>query len=175
MQYVHSVAPRNITAAIGVQYFKQVFITWSIRSRGSVQRTHIITVTPNTHLAMKLSMPSKLPTYASDQDRASSRARPSQCVIGIGPFQPPKNRIDGQPADGEHRAVLGHEEEAPAQAGVFGVEAGHQFAFGFGQIERARDYAGRGAGEVDPERDERERVVKDEPVGEPARPASGRS
>ena len=37
-------APRNITAAIGTQYFKQVVITWSMRSRGSVQRTHIITV-----------------------------------------------------------------------------------------------------------------------------------
>ena len=35
-----------MTAAIGVQYFRQVVITWSIRSRGSVQRTHIITATP---------------------------------------------------------------------------------------------------------------------------------
>ena len=46
--------PENITAAIGMQYFKQVVITWSIRSRGSVQRTHIITVTPTTPLTMKL-------------------------------------------------------------------------------------------------------------------------
>ena len=34
-----------------MQYFKQVVITWSIRSRGSVQRTHIMTVTPNDALA----------------------------------------------------------------------------------------------------------------------------
>jgi hypothetical protein len=31
-----------------VQYFKQVVITWSIRSRGNVQRTHIMTTTPST-------------------------------------------------------------------------------------------------------------------------------
>ena len=40
--------PRNIAAAIGMQYFRQVVITWSIRSRGSVQRTHIMNVTPTT-------------------------------------------------------------------------------------------------------------------------------
>ena len=32
--------------ASGTQYFKQVVITWSIRSRGSVQRSHIMNVTP---------------------------------------------------------------------------------------------------------------------------------
>ena len=36
-------------------------------------------------------------------------------------------------------------------------EAGHQFALGFGQIERGPIDAGRGAGEVDPKDDERER------------------
>ena len=58
---VHSVAPRNIAAAIGVQYFKQVFITWSIRSRGSVQRTHIMNVTPTTHLNTKFKFPGSCP------------------------------------------------------------------------------------------------------------------
>ena len=53
-------APKNIAAAIGVQYFKQVVITWSIRNRGNVQRTHIMKITPKGALKMKFNSPSKL-------------------------------------------------------------------------------------------------------------------
>ena len=38
--------------------------------------------------------------------------------------------------DGHHVGVLGHEKSREAHAAVFGVEAGHQFVFGFRQIER---------------------------------------
>src|ERR1700736_2045952 len=48
----HSVTPISSTQLIGNKYFKQVIITWSMRSRGSVQRTHIITNTRNQHLRM---------------------------------------------------------------------------------------------------------------------------
>ena len=74
-----------------------------------------------------------------------------------------------QPADQQHRPVLGHEEIAPTQPGIFGEEPGHQFAFRFGQVERGPIDAGHGTGEIDPEHAERERVVEDQPVGEPAR------
>ena len=75
----------------------------------------------------------------------------------------------GQAADGEHRAIFSHEKRQPAEAGILGMKAGDQFAFGLGQIERSTVHAGRGAGEIDPENDERERIVKDVPVGEQAR------
>ena len=48
------------------------------------------------------------------------------------------------------------------------MEAGDQFAFGFGQVERGAIHAGRGTGEEDPGDDEREGIVEDEPVGKPA-------
>ena len=47
--------------AIGVQYFQQVLITWSIRNRGNVQRTHIMSVTSKNALKRMLSIPRKLP------------------------------------------------------------------------------------------------------------------
>ena len=53
-------APTKQTAAIGTQYFQHIVITWSIRSRGSVQRTHIMTVTPKTALTMKFRHPARL-------------------------------------------------------------------------------------------------------------------
>ncbi len=56
----------------------------------------------------------------------------------------------------------------PAEAAVLGVEAGDQFALGLGEVERGALATGRGAGEEDEERDERERVVEDVPVPEPA-------
>ena len=61
--------PTNITAASGMQYFKQVVITWSIRSRGSVQRTHIITVTPSMPLRIKFSHAQQVGEVAGDPRR----------------------------------------------------------------------------------------------------------
>ena len=52
-----SIAPANIAAAIGVQYFRQVVITWSIRSRGSVHRTHIMSNTPSVAFRTRLPQP----------------------------------------------------------------------------------------------------------------------
>ena len=52
--------PRKQIAARGTQYFRHIVITWSIRNRGSVQRTQIITVTPRYALAMKLIQPARL-------------------------------------------------------------------------------------------------------------------
>src|SRR5882724_8527679 len=57
----HSVTPINSTQLIGSRYFKQVIITWSMRSRGSVQRTHIITNTRNQHLKMNTNTLRTLP------------------------------------------------------------------------------------------------------------------
>ena len=72
-----------------------------------------------------------------------------------------------QRADHEHRSVLGHEEDAPPQPGIFGVESGNQFTFGFRQIERRSIHAGHRTRKVDGENDQhRERIMEDEPVGE---------
>ena len=49
------------------------------------------------------------------------------------------------PADGKHAAVFRHEEDEPAKAAVFGVEAGHQFALGLGQVKRRALTAGGAA------------------------------
>src|SRR4029079_5505756 len=89
---LHQVTNKNETAAIGTQYFKQVVMTWSMRRRGSVQRTHIMTVTPIMPLLMILIVPSTLP--ARPQPRPCWKVRPSMCATGIGPFQPPRNRIE---------------------------------------------------------------------------------
>ena len=43
---VQSITPTSMIEASGTQYFKQVAITWSMRSRGSVQRSHIMNMTP---------------------------------------------------------------------------------------------------------------------------------
>ena len=150
-----------MTAAIGVQYFKQVFITWSIRSRGSVQRTHIMT--RHAHAALEHEV------EHAEQIADVMQQPAGRCAVMV-PAEPMDDRHRPvpaaeeqdrrQPADGEHRAVLGHEEEAPPQAGVFGVKAGDQFALGLGQIERRAIDARRRAGEIDPEDDERERIVE---------------
>jgi hypothetical protein len=47
-----------MAAAIGVQYLRQVVITWSMRRRGSVQRIHIITSTPSVALPSRFARPS---------------------------------------------------------------------------------------------------------------------
>ena len=53
-------APRNMAAASGVQYFRQVVITWSMRRRGRVQRIHIIMSTPSVALPMRFAKPTSL-------------------------------------------------------------------------------------------------------------------
>ena len=106
-----------------------------MRSRGSVQRTHIITKTSTQPLRMKTTTLITLPTLTTGHGQAMILS--SSLPQGRTPvFQPPRKSSDGDAADGEHGAVLGHEEERPAQAAVFGVEAGDQFALGLGQVER---------------------------------------
>ena len=80
----------------------------------------------------------------------------------------PQEQRRGHAADREHAGVFGHEEVRPANAAVFGVEPGHQFALGFSQVERSSLHARRRHDEVDEERDEAERVVEDHPVQERA-------
>ena len=43
---IQSMTPASMIEASGTQYFRQVVITWSMRSRGSVQRSHIMNITP---------------------------------------------------------------------------------------------------------------------------------
>ena len=61
-------------AASGVQYFKHIVITWSIRSRGSVHRTQIITVTPTTPLKIKFTQPARLARYPVSRNAVSPSA-----------------------------------------------------------------------------------------------------
>ena len=82
--------------------------------------------------------------------------------------------MHGDAADGEHAAVLGHEDDQPAKAAVFGVEPGHQLALRLGQVEGGPFAAGHGAGEIGPEGDERERIVEDVPVPHASRSAAWR-
>src|SRR4051812_35247630 len=51
------IAPTKQIAASGTQYFRHVVMTWSMRNRGSVHRTHIITVTPNVAFRIKFNTP----------------------------------------------------------------------------------------------------------------------
>src|SRR5262249_5886818 len=54
--------PTSSTQLIGSRYFRQTIMTWSIRSRGSVQRTHIMMNTPNHPLRMKTCTFTRLPS-----------------------------------------------------------------------------------------------------------------
>ncbi len=58
---IQSVVPTKVKQTIGVQYFQHMTITWSIRSRGSVHRTQVITNTPATPLASRFSRPAGRP------------------------------------------------------------------------------------------------------------------
>ena len=53
-----------------------------------------------------------------------------------GPSQPPKNRMHDQRRNQHDPEIFADEEHAELHAGVFGVEAGNQFTFRFGQVER---------------------------------------
>src|SRR4051794_35261581 len=93
-------------AARGTQYLRHVVITWSMRRRGKVQRTHIITVTPKVALPRKLTTPAVRAMYHIHQSEPLGLGSASEYCpfskadvvkIGIGPFQPPKNRIAARP------------------------------------------------------------------------------
>ena len=84
----------------------------------------------------------------------------------MGEFQPPKNSVDRQRRKDEDAHVLGEEEEAEAHAAVLGGEAGNDLAVGLGQVERRAVALGGRGNEED---DERERLLEDVPVPEPAR------
>ena len=58
---IETIVPTSMIEASGTQYFRQVVITWSMRSRGSVQRSHIMKITPRKPLTTRLHMPRKLP------------------------------------------------------------------------------------------------------------------
>src|ERR1051325_11273403 len=122
---------------IGIRYFKHSIMTWSIRSRGSVQRTHIITNTSSQPLKMKtvtLMMLARIqPTSPRPKLDQVAVPKIQEKIAGRSlreAIPPAAEKHDvGDAADGEHAAVLGHEDDQPAEAGVFGVKAGDQFAF----------------------------------------------
>jgi len=97
-----------MAAAMGVQYFKQVVITWSIRKTpGSVQRTHIMNVTPKHALAQKIRQPQQVAQVVGQ--RMLGRKLQRMGIVGEAePFgnrqrghsSRPKNRIAASPADG---------------------------------------------------------------------------
>src|SRR5690606_29227567 len=81
----HNAVASSNAQLIGSRYFKQEVITWSIRKRGSVHRTHIMTKTISDALVRKFSSPKSLATNKSSPPHIEK--------TGIGPFQPPRNRI----------------------------------------------------------------------------------
>ena len=117
------------------------------------------------------------------QEEVAAADQPHEVVRGVaGPLAQAQQRGHGdrsvpapheehgsQGAHEKHRAVFGHEKEAPSQARIFGVKAGDKFALRLGQIEGSTIHAGHGAGDVDPEDHESERVVEEIPACEPAR------
>src|SRR5271168_840753 len=62
----------------------------------------------------------------------------------------------GDAADGDHVGVLGHEEHGELHGAVFGVVAGDEFGFGFGEVEGGAVGLGVRGHEVDKKRDELE-------------------
>src|SRR5262245_55256139 len=82
----HRHMPNSSTHEIGSRYFRHVIITWSIRSRGSVHRTHIITKTRNQPLRMKTTTLTRLPTQKPRNESLGSTGDSPVC-------QPPRNRI----------------------------------------------------------------------------------
>ncbi len=155
------------TQLIGTKYLRHVIITWSMRKRGNVQRTHIMTNTRNQPLNRKTTTLMKLPTTmpASRPKKAAEQFR----QLKRQPEAPAAQEHDvGDAADREHAAVFGHEDDQPAKAGVFRMKAGDQFAFGLGQIERRPLATGHGAGEIGPKGGEGERIVENIPVPDAA-------
>src|SRR5262249_52666886 len=74
----------------GRKYFKQVIMTWSMRSRGKVQRTHIMTNTPPHPLRMKMAALIRLPMMGPRNVSLNSTGRSPV-------FQPPRNMVAAMP------------------------------------------------------------------------------
>src|SRR5262249_22542205 len=85
----HRLTPRSRKQLIGRRYFRHVIITWSIRSRGSVQRTHICTNTSSQHLTMNTITLMTFPTHPRAVTDRSHGVTPV--------FQPPRNRSTAMP------------------------------------------------------------------------------
>ena len=62
-----TIAPTKQIVASGTQYFRQVVMTWSIRSRGSDQRTHIWRKTREQAFAMNTAHPMRFTMYRAVQ------------------------------------------------------------------------------------------------------------
>src|SRR5262249_33319821 len=84
----HRLTPSSSTHVSGTRYLMQVIITWSMRSRGSVQRTHIITNTNSQPLMMKTSTLITWPKTPSS--RLSSQGTTPRC-------QPPRKSSVAMP------------------------------------------------------------------------------
>ena len=67
------VTARTLT---GRKYFRQVAITWSIRSRGRLHRTHIITSTSTQHLARKTTRFNRVPGHRPNSAVSSNGRKP---------------------------------------------------------------------------------------------------
>ena len=72
------------SSAPGIRYFQHMVIIWSMRKRGSVQRSQIMPMTPITALQMKLASPSKLPSQPATV--LGSPESPTNEARGMGPF-----------------------------------------------------------------------------------------
>jgi hypothetical protein len=90
----YATVPAKRKQLIGIKYFKHVVITWSIRSRGNVQRTQICTHTSTDAFNKKTSNPTvfarKFPTPIGDADFIEAKTpKPSS--------QPPRNKTVAKP------------------------------------------------------------------------------
>src|SRR5581483_9439031 len=85
----HRHTPTSSTQLIGRKYCRHVIITWSIRSRGSDHRIHIITSTRNQHLPTNTVMFSRFPSQ-KPHSRLGSKGKKPVC-------QPPKNSSVASP------------------------------------------------------------------------------
>ena len=94
--------PSSRTQLIGTRYFRQVIITWSMRSRGSVQRTHIITKTSSQPLRMKTTTLMTLPRTAAQLPKRRRACEVAQVVRQQPGVPAAEEQQDGDAADGEH-------------------------------------------------------------------------
>ena len=91
-----------MAAASGTQYFRQVVITWSIRSRGSVQRSQIMTITPSDAFDDEVAHAQQVAEPAGHGSVLVRQARATS-AIGHRPVPAAEEQDRRQPADGEHR------------------------------------------------------------------------
>src|SRR5262245_50251493 len=81
--------PTRRMQLIGRKYCRQVSMTWSMRSRGSDQRIHIITKTSSQHLPKKTAMLRRLPSQKPHAELGSNGNSPV--------CQPPRNSRAASP------------------------------------------------------------------------------